>query len=73
MPDSIENLLERTGDQLRASAERCVAADKCIAVSTEIVRLTHESIVCSRRQMARLHSRQAAEDCLPPLLGPRNR
>jgi hypothetical protein len=73
MPDSIENLLKRTGDQLRASAEHRVAADKCIAMSTEIIRLTHESVVRSRRQIARLHRRKAAEDNPPPLLGPRNR
>ena len=62
MPDSIKNLLKRTDDQIRASGERCVTADNSVAQSTEIIRLSHELILHSRRQIARLGGGHTAED-----------
>jgi hypothetical protein len=70
MPDSTKNLLKRTDGQLRASHERCIAACNSISQSTETIALTRELIIRSRRQIALLWRRQAAEEHTP-LLGPR--
>jgi hypothetical protein len=73
MPGSAENLLKRTDYQIQASHERCIAASRSISRSTEIIASTRESIIRSHRQIAGLHTGQAAEDYPSPLLGPANR
>jgi hypothetical protein len=57
--ESIEELLNRTADQIEASNERCVAASRSIIQCTAIIALSRDSMIDSREQMARLRSKLA--------------
>ena len=72
MPDSTENLLKRTHDQLCESNERCVVTAKTISLSAVIIALSRETILHSRQQIARLREGQAVGVVPPvpvPILG----
>jgi hypothetical protein len=52
LPDSVKILLSRTSDQIQASGQRCIAANRRIMQTTELVAISRNMLAHSRARLS---------------------